>query len=211
MRTPSPQFPLPRCIILVGASTGGTRVLEEIIGQLPPLPAAMVIVQHMPKFINDSFVSSLSLNARAEIRLAQDGDCLREGLILIAPSGMHCSLISNYRIYLESGAQVNYVCPSIDVLMQSVCKPAPQQLLIGVLLTGMGRDGAAGMSHIKNMGGLTIAQDRNSSAVYGMPAEAVKLGCIDAELPPKKIAQLLENQTTANVLRASVMSPVKYV
>jgi two-component system, chemotaxis family, protein-glutamate methylesterase/glutaminase len=89
--------------------------------------------------------------------------------------------------------------------MQGVCTPVPQQLLLGVLLTGMGRDGAAGMLHIKKMGGLTIAQDQNSSAVYGMPAEAVKLGCVDRELPPKEIAQLLESLTAAHAFNPSPM------
>lgn len=188
----------PRGIILIGASTGGTRVLTEIISRLPPLPACIVIVQHMPKFINESFARTLSQNTSADVRLAQNGDRLREGLILLAPSEMHCSLIFNGSICLAAGESVNYVCPSIDVLMGSARKADSRQQLIGVLLTGMGKDGAVGMLHIKRMGGFTIAQDRATCVVYGMPAEAVKLGCVDSELAPMGIARLLEAKTTAH-------------
>jgi two-component system, chemotaxis family, protein-glutamate methylesterase/glutaminase len=189
-------FGPPRSIILIGASTGGTRVLAEIIGRLPRLPACIVIVQHMPAFINASFVRTLSRSTPAEVRLARHGDRLHDGLILLAPSDLHCTLLANRSICLAPGVAVNYVCPSVDLLMQSARKQVGLQQLIGVLLTGMGKDGAAGMLHIRNLGGFTIAQNRGSCAVHGMPAEAVNLGCVDVELPPLSIARLLEAKTT---------------
>jgi two-component system chemotaxis response regulator CheB len=183
---------LPPSIVLIGASTGGTRVLPEILSRLPLLPACIVIVQHMPKFINESLARSLAKNTPAKVRLAQDGDSLAEGLILLAPSGVHCRLIRNRNLCLAPGEPVNFVCPSIDVLMRSAQPPAGQQRLIGVLLTGMGNDGAAGLLHIKTLGGLTMAQNQASCAVYGMPAVAARLGCVDYELPPVEIARRLE-------------------
>ena len=178
-------------LIIIGGSTGGTRVLSAMLGMLPRLRAAVLIVQHLPKFINNSFAASLCREARTEVRLAQDGDRLEDGSIYVAPSDVHCTVVRNRLIALHPGPKVNYVCPAIDVTMQSVCAPRYGARLIGVLLTGMGRDGAAGMAHLKKLGALTIAQDEASCAVYGMPAEAVQLGCFDYQLPPERIVQLL--------------------
>ena len=181
----------PTNLILIGGSTGGTRVLSYLFGALPPLRACILIVQHLPKFINDSFVSGLNRIAHSEVRLAQDGDRIQEGVIYVAPSDVHCTLVRNARIALLPGPKVNYVCPAIDVTMQSVGAPRPGSRLIGVLLTGMGRDGAAGLAHFKKLGALTVAQNEASCAVYGMPAEAVQLGCVDYQLSPDRIVQLL--------------------
>ena len=195
MSFPSPADapPAPN-LVIIGGSTGGTRVLSYLLSSLPPLRASIVIVQHLPKFINNSFVAGLNRDARTKVRLAADGDRLEEGSIYVAPSDVHCTLVRNSRITLQSGPKVNYVCPAIDLTMQSVCPPRPGTRLIGVLLTGMGRDGAAGMAHMKKLGALTIAQNEASCAVYGMPAEAVQLGCIDYQLPPDRIAQLLARE-----------------
>lgn len=190
---PSPARP-PASLVLIGASTGGNRVLTQLVTLLPRLPAATVIVQHMPKFINASFARTLSLNARVEVRLAEDGEVLQEGCIYLAPSERHCILVENRLLRLNSGAPVNFVCPSADVLMQSAQPPVHGQRLIGVLLTGMGKDGAAGLAHLKRLGGLTIAQDQASCTIYSMPAEAVRLGCVDHQLCPEKIAELLAMQ-----------------
>lgn len=179
--------------VVIGASTGGPRVLSELLSLLPPLRACVVIVQHMPKFINPSFVRSLSRAARREVSLAKDGEALMDGSILVAPSEVHCSFVRNARIRLAPGPGVNYVCPSIDVTMQSLDPPPGPGRLVGVLLTGMGKDGAAGLAHIKRLGGHTLAQNKETCAVYGMPAEAVKLGCVDHQLPPQSIAQVLAN------------------
>ncbi len=177
--------------VIVGASTGGPGVLTELVGLLPRLKAGMLIVQHMPKYINASLVRTLSREARAEVRLAQEEDEMRDGLILVAPSETHCVLAGNRRIHLEAGPQVNFVRPSVDVAMQSVEAPEAAGKLVGVLLTGMGSDGAAGMAHLKRLGGLTVVQNEETCAVYGMPGAAARLGCIDYQLPPARIARLL--------------------
>jgi two-component system chemotaxis response regulator CheB len=181
-------------LIVIGASTGGPKVLGEILTLLPPLRASVVIVQHMPAFINPSFVRTLARQACMDVRLAQEGDALDEGVILVAPSDFHLTFVRNRCVRLGSGPQVNYVRPAIDVAMMSLLPPGPGQKIIGVVLTGMGRDGAAGLAHIKRLGGMTVAQDEASCAVWGMPAQAVKLGCVDYELPPASIVALLTNE-----------------
>jgi two-component system chemotaxis response regulator CheB len=188
-RSTAPRF-CPH-LLVIGASTGGPGVLTSLLSQLPPLRAGVLIVQHMPKFINGSFVRTLGRNSQVEVRLAQHGDALGEGVIHVAPSEVHCELSANRLICLRAGPQVNFVCPSIDVTLQSLGKPAPAGKLVAVLLTGMGRDGASGLAHVKSLGGMTIAQDEASCAVYGMPAAAVRLGCVDHEMPPASIARFL--------------------
>lgn len=188
----SSGFPAPPGnVIVIGASTGGTRVLVELFAALPPLAACVIVVQHMPKFINASLCRSLDGQGPMPVRLAEDGDRLQEGAVWIAPSDCHCHLVGNAAIRLGLGPKVNWVRPAIDVTMQSLCLPPPGGRIIGVLLTGMGSDGALGLAHIKTLGGLTIAQDEKSCAIHGMPAAAVKLGCVDHQLPPAEIAALL--------------------
>ncbi len=188
---PSTNGLAPANLVVIGASTGGTRVVTYLLDRLPPLRAAVVIVQHMPKFINLSFARTLARHARSEVRLVQDGDPLQDGAFYLAPSDIHCTVVANRRLRLSPGPDVNYVCPSIDVTMQSLQSPASGQRIIGILLTGMGRDGANGLAYIRKLGGVTIAQNEASCAVYGMPAEAVKLGCVDFELPPDAIVTML--------------------
>ncbi len=181
----------PRCLVLMGASTGGPRVLGEVLGAVPPLQASVVVVQHMPRFINESFLRTLGRQASMEVRMAVDGEVLREGRVYLAPSEVHCRLVWNRSLQLAAGPPVHYVCPAVDALMLSVQAPRFDQRVIGVLLTGMGKDGAVGMAHLKRLGALTLAQNRETSAVYGMPAEAVRLGGVDRELSPQGIARAL--------------------
>jgi two-component system, chemotaxis family, protein-glutamate methylesterase/glutaminase len=176
-------------LVIIGASTGGPGVVGGILGLLPPLPASVIVVQHMPRFINESFVRTLGKQASMPVRLIRDGDLLEAGTVYVAPSDVHCTLVLDRTFHLAAGPRVNYVCPSIDVTMESVRTPASERALVGVLLTGMGRDGAAGMGHLKRLGALTLAQNERTSAVYGMPAEAVKLGCVDRSLSPEGIAR----------------------
>lgn len=181
----------PANLIVVGASTGGTRLLPEMLAALPPLPAALLVIQHMPPFITTSFLRTIQKASQSTVRLAEDGSDLQEGEIVLVPGGVHCSLQHNLTLRVGSGPKVNFVCPSIDVTLLSTQATRDGQRLFGVLLTGMGRDGAAGLAHIKRLGGMTIVQDKASCAVYGMPAEAVKLGCVDYQLPPPEIVRLL--------------------
>jgi len=118
-------------------------------------------------------------------------------MVLIVPGAWHCSLSrSNTSVHLWQGEKVNFVCPSVDVTMLSIQPLRPRETLMGIILTGMGRDGANGMVHVKRLGGMTIAQEKTSCAVYGMPDEAVKTGCVDYILPPNEIGDLL-NRTFA--------------
>jgi two-component system chemotaxis response regulator CheB len=184
---PPPAGPCP--LLVIGASTGGTRVLPDLIAPLSQYGATIVIVQHMPRYINASLVRTLGRHAACPVSLVRDGDRLEPAHVYVAPSEVHCTFVNNRGLRLAPGPTVNYVCPSIDVTMQSLRPPDPGQVLIGILLTGMGRDGASGLVHLKQLGGTTFAQNQASCAVYGMPAEAVKLGCVDHLLPPLEIAR----------------------
>lgn len=203
-----------KTIVIIGASTGGTRLLPEMLATLPPLPAAFLIVQHMPPFIAASFLRTLAASTAMKVTMARDGADLASGEIALVPGGVHCSLANNQTLKVGPGPKVNFVCPSIDVAMQSLKAPVNGQRLFAILLTGMGRDGAAGMAHIKSLGGTTIVQDKRSCAVYGMPAEAVRLGCVDYQLAPAQITRLLASeigiQTTRKPSLPIVRPPTSY-
>lgn len=124
------------------------------------------------------------------VKLAEDGEIIRDGIIYIAPSEVHLELKNNRNIHLFKDGKVNFVCPAIDVAMNSLV-PSGNDRIIGVILTGMGKDGAQGLLHIKNIGGLTIAQDEDSSIVYGMPKAAYETGGVDLVLSPELIRQKL--------------------
>ena len=177
-------------LIIIGASTGGVRVLCSLFQQMPPLRACILLVQHMPKFIQDSFANTLQKQTRMRVALAKDGDELREGHVFIAQAELHTQLCRNRKLHVAPGPKVNFVCPSIDVAMMSVI-PQPERRIIGVLLTGMGRDGADGMAHMKKCGATTIAQDESTCAVFGMPREAWRAGAVQQLLPPDRIASSL--------------------
>ena len=181
----------PTSVVIIGASTGGTRVVPEILAKAGRLRACVLVVQHMPKFINQTFTRALADCCAMPVRLAQDLDPLEEGIIYVAPSESHCTVLRQRRLHVNSGAKVNFVCPSIDVTMLSLRKPAQGHRLVGVVLTGMGRDGAEGIVHMKELGAVTVAQDKRSCAVHGMPDEAACTGCVDYVLSPDDIATLL--------------------
>lgn len=172
--------------MIIGSSAGGPRILRQIFIDLPPLEASIIIVQHMPKFINNSLVETLSRYSKFNIKIAEDGDALTLGTVYIAPSEVHLKLINNRKIQLYKGEKVKFVCPSIDVTMLSVEKSISGKIL-GIILTGMGNDGAEGIKHIKSIGGTTIAQDKETSTIFGMPNEAIKTGMVDFVLPPEQI------------------------
>lgn len=178
-------------LVLIGASTGGPRTLCTLFENLPALNAAFLVVQHLPKLIETSLVRSLQRHAAMPVDLVRDGASLVPGSVLLAPAGLHCTLDANHRLRLVAGPKVNYVCPSVDVTMGSVVAPTRGERLIGVLLTGMGEDGARGMVHLRQLGALTVAQDEASSAVFGMPKAAWNVGGTDLLLPPERIARQL--------------------
>jgi len=177
-------------IIVIAASAGGPRILKDIFSGMPKLNAGIVLVQHMPKFINQSLQESLSRGTDLVVRIAEHGCLLECGTLYIAPSELHLQLLDNRQIVLATGEKVNYVCPSADVTMLSLRKH-PGIRFVGVVLSGMGRDGADGIVHIKQLNGDTIAQDERSSIIFGMPKEAIATGCIDWILPPSTIQNKL--------------------
>jgi len=178
-------------IVMIGVSTGGPIALKRLFADLPPLNAAFVIVLHIPPGMDYRIARSLSAVTAMPVALAEDGGYLRRGHIYLAPGGFHLKLEGNSRIILEEGPRVNFVQPSADVAMKSLLKPLKRGRIIGVILTGMGKDGAEGIRHIKALGGMTIAQDQKSSAIYGMPKAASETGAVDFVFPLDKISRKL--------------------
>jgi two-component system chemotaxis response regulator CheB len=180
--------PIRDRVVAIGASTGGPKALLEVISSLPrDLPAAVLIVQHMPEGFTQSLAERLNWQSSLEVREAQDGDRVKPGLVFIAPGNRHME-VDGKHIRLSDGARVNHVRPSVDVLMESVAAHYGPNAL-GVLMTGMGQDGAEGIKAIKTRGGRTIAQDESSCAVFGMPKAAIELRSVDKVEPLENIAQ----------------------
>jgi two-component system chemotaxis response regulator CheB len=168
----------PRTVIAIGASTGGTVAIQEILLQLSADMPPMVVTQHIPAGFSLAFANRLNQICRMEVREAADGDVLRRGLALVAPGNYHLLLRraagSGYTVELQQGPQVCYQRPSVDVMFVSVAQAAGSHG-VGVLLTGMGTDGAKGLLALRRAGAATIAQDEASCVVYGMPREAKRL------------------------------------
>ena len=186
-----------RTIVIIGASTGGPQTLRRVLENFPTINnVCIIIVQHMPKHINESIRKSLARVTQMNVKLAEDGDSLKNDVILLAPGDVHLEIVDNQRIRLVDSGKVNFVRPSIDVAMKSL-QVNPSINAIGVILTGMGSDGVEGVSHIKQLGGATIAQDRLSCVVFGMPRLATETGDVDFVLSPEtigdKIAELIQS------------------
>lgn len=177
-------------IIAIGASTGGTRALEEVLVQMPAASPPILVVQHMPAHFTETFAQRLNSVCALEVREAQCGDAVLPGLVLIAPGDRHLLLRRDgYRFYVEvkDGPKVSRHRPSVDVLFRSVARCAGKKS-IGALLTGMGKDGARGLLEMRQAGAATITQDEASCVVYGMPREAVDIGASLYQLPLREIA-----------------------
>lgn len=165
-------------LIIIGASTGGTEAIREVLQPLPPDSPCIMIAQHMPPGFTRSFAQRLDGLCRITVKEAEHGERVLPGHAYIAPGGFHLSLArsgANYVAQLDQEAPVNRHRPSIDVLFDSVARHAGKNA-IGVILTGMGRDGAAGMLRLRQAGAYTLAQDEASCVVFGMPREAIALG-----------------------------------
>jgi two-component system chemotaxis response regulator CheB len=188
---PAPEKPanLNR-LIAIGASTGGTEAIAAVLAQLPAEVPPILITQHIPPMFSRSFAARLNKTCRMEVREAVDGDVPRAGLALIAPGGFHMVLERGFRIKIKDGPLVCYQRPSVDVLFSSVAMVAGAKA-VGVILTGMGNDGAQGMKRMKDQGAFNIAQDEASCVVFGMPREAIRAGAVDQTLPLDKVAQAM--------------------
>ena len=168
-------------IVAIGTSTGGTQALELVLTALPRVSPGIVIVQHMPEKFTASFAERLNGLSQIEVREARNNDRVIPGLALIAPGGKHMLLKRNgayYHVDVIDGPPVNRHRPSVDVLFRSVAKFAGKNAL-GIIMTGMGDDGARGLKEMRDAGAVTLGQDEKTCVVYGMPKEAVKLGAVE--------------------------------
>lgn len=177
-------------IVAVGASTGGTEALRDFIQVLPVETPGMVVVQHMPEHFTARFAERLDQLSEVSVKEAADGDPVVQGQVLIAPGNRHMLLKrggGTYFVEIRDGPLVTRHRPSVDVLFRSVARYAGRNA-VGILMTGMGDDGARGMLEMHQNGAVTIAQDEATCVVFGMPAEAIKLGGVDLVLPLPRIA-----------------------
>lgn len=185
-------------LVAIGTSTGGTQALEAVLRRMPATAAGIVIVQHMPERFTAMFAERLNSLCEIEVREARHGDRVIPGLALIAPGGKHMMLArsgAQYRVEVVDGPLINRHRPSVDVLFRSCAKFAGKNA-VGVIMTGMGDDGARGLKEMHDAGAATIAEDESTCVVFGMPKEAIRLGAVDRVLPLDEIA--------AAILRASV-------
>ena len=177
-------------VIAIGASTGGTEAIREVLTRLPADTPGIVLVQHMPEHFTKAFAERLNTICAMEVREASDGDSVIPGRVLIAPGGFHMVLKrsgARYYVSLNQEAQVFHQRPSVDVLFDSVATYAGSNS-VGAILTGMGADGAKGLLHMREAGARTMAQDERSCVVFGMPREAIKLGGAEDVLPIQDVA-----------------------
>lgn len=176
-------------IIAIGASTGGTEALKDVLEVLPPNTPPIVITQHMPEHFTKTFADRLNSLCRISVKEAEDGDSVLPGHALIAPGSYHMTLArsgARYIVRINQDPPVNRHRPSVDVMFASVAQYAGSNS-VGVILTGMGGDGARELLTMKQAGAFTIAQDEASCVVFGMPKEAIKLGAADRILPLQEI------------------------
>jgi two-component system, chemotaxis family, protein-glutamate methylesterase/glutaminase len=177
-------------IVAIGTSTGGTQALEAVLSALPAVAPGMVVVQHMPEQFTAAFARRLDTICRVEVQEARDGDRVLPGRVLIAPGGRHMTLRRSgalYYVEIKDGPPVHHHRPSVNVLFRSVAKAAGPNA-VGIIMTGMGADGALGLKEMHDAGARTVAQDEASCVVFGMPKEAIKLGAVDRVLPLSSLA-----------------------
>ena len=179
-------------VIAMGASTGGPPVIQQILTDLPrDLPAPILIVQHITSGFTSGFVQWLNQTTGMKISMAEQGETARPGQVYVAPEGVHLLLSASGALLLSASRPECGVRPSATVLFRSVATTFGKNA-VGVLLTGMGRDGADGLKLMKYRGAVTIAQDQQSSLIHGMPGEAIKLGAASRILPDSRIAWYLK-------------------
>jgi len=185
-------------VVAIGASTGGVEALLAIVERLPANCAPTVITQHMPATFTRSFAERMNRASAAEVREARDGDPLTPGKVFLAPGGdAHLEIdgLTHPRCRVTRGSPVSGHCPSVDVLFHSVARTAKDRA-VGVILTGMGRDGAKGLLAIRDAGGRSVGQNEATCVVYGMPKAAFEIGAVERQLPLERIAGAIRQLTT---------------
>lgn len=182
-----------KTIIAMGASTGGTEAIHQVVRELKQDIPGIVMVQHMPVGFTAMYAERLNNECEVTVKEAKSGDIVRKGQVLLAPGDKQMRLVKVngvYQVECRPGPKVSGHCPSVDVLFESVAKTAGRDA-IGVLMTGMGRDGAKGLLEMKRKGAVTIGQDEKTCVVYGMPKEAYEIGAVTYQVPLGQIAQKL--------------------
>lgn len=182
-------------ILAIGASTGGTEAIYNVITALPRDMPGILIVQHMPPVFTKLYADRLNNSCKLEVKEAQDGDLVKPGRVLVAAGDFHMRLAkgpAGFYVKCAHGDKVNGHCPSVDVLFDSVAEVAKSKA-VGVILTGMGADGAKGLLNMRKQGAYTIGQDEKTSTVYGMPMVAYNIGGVAKQLPLDKIPQEICN------------------
>lgn len=178
-------------IIAIGASTGGTEALKKVLTRMPPNSPGILVVQHMPAAFTTAFAERLNGLCQVSVHEARNNDPIAPGMALVAPGNYHMLLRrsgARYYVEVKDGPMVHHQRPSVDMLFKSTAKYAGANA-VGVILTGMGADGAEGLLEMKQAGAKTIAQDEKTCVVFGMPKEAIKLGAVDKVVPLENIAQ----------------------
>ncbi len=180
-------------IVAIGTSAGGTQALEVVLTALPQFCPGIVVVQHMPEQFTAAFAARINTLCEIEVREAQNNDRVMPGLALIAPGGKHMQLKRSgayYQVEIKDGPRVNHHRPSVDVLFSSMATIAGKSA-IGIIMTGMGDDGARGLKEMHDAGAQTVAQDEETCLVFGMPREAIKLGGVDRVMGLSDIAKAI--------------------
>lgn len=180
-------FIIPK-VMVIGSSTGGPTALQEIFLRLPKIKIPIILVQHMPVGFTESMAKRLNELSEMTIKLAEQGDSLEPETVYVAPSNYHLTITDDFKINLDKSPTVNAVRPSIDVTLKSVAKVFNGRAL-SVILTGMGEDGADGVNELRKVGGKCIAQDKVTSAVFGMPEAVINAGNADCIAPLDKIPE----------------------
>jgi len=185
-------------VVCIGASTGGTEALREVLEALPPNSPGIVIVQHMPESFTRAFAKRLNGLCQVDVKEAEDGDTVMRGHVLIAPGGLRHTMLerqgARYVVSVKDGPLVSRHRPSVDVLFRSAARNAGSNA-VGIIMTGMGDDGARGLLEMKQAGARTLAQDEATSVVFGMPKEAIARGAADKTVPLGAIARELLQAT----------------
>ncbi len=179
-----------RKLVIIGSSGAGLPILKSIFENMPRLQGPIVLIQHMPIYVNKSVCDNLSAKTEMTVKIAEQDEELQSGVLYVAPSEIHLKLVKNHQIRLEGREKVNFVCPSIDVAMMSVMKE-PSTLPMGILLSGIGDDGINGIGHIKRLGGITVALGKNPDIITNMADEAYTAGYVDGVLNPDEIRNKL--------------------
>lgn len=198
--TPAPLAASTNRVVVIGASTGGTEAIKEVVEHFPVTMPGVVICQHMPAGFTQRFAERLDTLVPMQVKEAQDGDSVIPGRILIAPGGMQMSVVrsgGSYKVACRPGEKVNGHCPSVEVLMNSAATALGKHA-VGVMLTGMGGDGALGLKAMRDAGARTMAQDEATSVVFGMPKVAWEKGGAEKLVPLDHIAETVINLLNKN-------------